>query len=53
MRAGALRTFTGCQLETKDYSDVLVANTIDDKVNVLVVSKTKEVHDRNVIKELV
>ena len=37
----------------KDYSDVLVlVAAIGDKVNVLVASKTKEVHAGNVIKEL-
>ena len=50
--AGALRTFVD-NWKQKDYSDVLVlVAAIGDKVNVLVASKTKEVHAGNVIKEL-
>ena len=50
--AGALRTFAD-NWKQKDYSDVLVlVAAIGDKVNVLVASKTKEVHAGNVIKEL-
>ena len=37
----------------KDYSDLLVlVAAIGDKVNVLVASKTKDVHAGNLIKEL-
>ncbi len=50
--AGALRTFADTWKQ-KDYSDVLVlVAAIGDKVNVLVASKTKEVHAGNLIKEL-
>ena len=50
--AGALRTFAD-NWKQKDYSDVLVlVAAIGDKVNVLVASKTKDVHAGNVIKEL-
>lgn len=50
--AGALRTFAD-NWKQKDYSDVLVlVANIGDKVNVLVASKTKDVHAGNLIKEL-
>ena len=50
--AGALRTFAD-NWKQKDYSDVLVlVAAIGDKVNVLVASKTKDVHAGNVVKEL-
>lgn len=50
--AGALRTFAD-NWKQKDYSDVLVlVAAIGDKVNVLVASKSKDVHAGNVIKEL-
>ncbi|MDV5972289.1 Alanine--tRNA ligase [Streptococcus canis] len=50
--AGALRTFAD-NWKQKDYSDVLVlAAAIGDKVNVLVASKSKEVHAGNMIKAL-
>ena len=50
--AGALRTFADTWKQ-KDISDVLVlVAAIGDKVNLLVASKTKEVHAGNLIKEL-
>ena len=50
--AGALRTFAD-QWKQADYSDVLVlAAHIGEKVNVLVASKSKDVHAGNVIKVL-
>ena len=50
--AGALRTFAD-QWKQADYSDVLVlAAHIGEKVNVLVASKSKDVHAGNVIKAL-
>ncbi|GAA0055389.1 UNVERIFIED_CONTAM: alanine--tRNA ligase [Streptococcus canis] len=50
--AGALRTFAD-NWKQKDYSDVLVlAAAIGEKVNVLVASKSKEVHAGNMIKVL-
>ncbi|WP_161980502.1 alanine--tRNA ligase [Streptococcus sp. S784/96/1] len=50
--AGALRTFAD-NWKQKDYSDVLVlVASIGEKVNVLVASKSKDVHAGNVIKEL-
>ncbi|MGT2715545.1 alanine--tRNA ligase [Streptococcus respiraculi] len=50
--AGALRTFAD-NWKQKDYSDVLVlVAAIGEKVNVLVASKTKDVHAGNLIKEL-
>ncbi|WP_219122652.1 alanine--tRNA ligase [Streptococcus constellatus] len=50
--AGALRTFADTWKQ-KDYSDVLVlVAAIGEKVNVLVASKTKEIHAGNLIKEL-
>ncbi|MDU6561637.1 MAG: alanine--tRNA ligase, partial [Streptococcus sp.] len=50
--AGALRTFAD-QWKQADYSDVLVlAAHIGEKVNVLVASKSKNVHAGNVIKAL-
>ncbi len=50
--AGALRTFTD-NWKQKDYSDVLVlVASIGEKVNVLVASKSKDVHAGNVIKGL-
>lgn len=50
--AAALRTFAD-NWKQKDYSDVLVlVAKIGDKVNVLVASKSKEVHAGNLIKEL-
>ncbi len=50
--AGALRTF-GDNWKQKDYSDVLVlVAAIGEKVNVLVASKSKDVHAGNVIKAL-
>ena len=46
------RTFAD-NWKQKDYSDVLVlVAAIGDKVNLLVASKTKDVHAGNVIKEL-
>lgn len=50
--AGALRTFAD-NWKQKDYSDVLVlVASIGEKVNVLVASKTKDVHAGNLIKVL-
>ena len=50
--AGALRTFAD-NWKQKDYSDVLVlVAAIGDKVNVLVASKTKDLHAGNLVKEL-
>ncbi|HEM3172351.1 TPA: alanine--tRNA ligase [Streptococcus suis] len=50
--AGALRTFAD-NWKQKDYSDVLVLVTaIGDKVNVLVASKSNDVHAGNLIKVL-
>ncbi|MGT2887072.1 alanine--tRNA ligase [Streptococcus didelphis] len=50
--AGALRTFAD-KWKQKDYSDLLVlVAAIGDKVNVLVASKSKEVHAGNLIKLL-
>ena len=50
--AGALRTFADTWKQ-KDYSDVLVlVAAIGEKVNVLVASKTKDIHAGNLIKEL-
>ncbi|MGV3353940.1 alanine--tRNA ligase [Streptococcus orisratti] len=50
--AGALRTFAD-NWKQKDYSDVLVlVAAIGEKVNVLVASKTKDVHAGNLIKVL-
>ena len=50
--AGALRTFAD-NWKQKDYSDVLVlVAAIGDKVNVLVASKTKDIHAGNLVKEL-
>lgn len=50
--AGALRTFAD-QWKQADYSDVLVlAAHIGEKVNVLVASKSKDVHAGNLIKDL-
>ena len=50
--AGALRTFADTWKQG-DYSDVLVlVAAIGDKVNVLVASRSKEVHAGNLIKEL-
>ncbi|MBF0787476.1 MULTISPECIES: alanine--tRNA ligase [unclassified Streptococcus] len=50
--AGALRTFAD-NWKQKDYSDVLVlVAAIGAKVNVLVASKTKDVHAGNLIKAL-
>ena len=50
--AGALRTFAD-QWKQADYSDILVlAAHIGEKVNVLVASKSKDVHAGNVIKFL-
>lgn len=50
--AGALRTFAD-NWKQKDYSDVLVlVAAIGDKVNVLVVSKSSDVHAGNLIKVL-
>ncbi len=50
--AGALRTFAD-NWKQKDYSDVLVlVASIGEKVNVLVASKSKDVHAGNVIKGL-
>ena len=50
--AGALRTFAD-NWKQKDYSDVLVlAADIGEKVNVLVASKSKDVHAGNLIKTL-
>ncbi|MBJ6745407.1 alanine--tRNA ligase [Streptococcus sp. 121] len=50
--AGALRTFADTWKQG-DYSDVLVLTAaIGDKVNVLVASRSKDVHAGNLIKEL-
>lgn len=50
--AGALRTFAD-NWKQKDYSDVLVlAAAIGEKVNVLVASRSKDVHAGNLIKAL-
>ncbi|EMC32100.1 alanine--tRNA ligase [Streptococcus mutans] len=50
--AGALRTFSD-QWKQKDYSDVLVlVASIGKKVNVLVASKSKDIHAGNLIKAL-
>ncbi len=50
--AGALRTFAD-NWKQKDYSDVLVlVAAIGDKVNVLVASKTKDVHAGNLVKRI-
>ena len=50
--AGALRTFAD-NWKQKDYSDVLVlVATIGEKVNVLVASKSKDVHAGHLIKVL-
>ena len=50
--AGALRTYAD-SWKQKDYSDVLVlVAAIGEKVNVLVASKTKDVHAGNLIKVL-
>ncbi|BAQ24741.1 alanine--tRNA ligase [Streptococcus troglodytae] len=50
--AGALRTFAD-QWKQKDYSDVLVlVASIGKKVNVLVASKSQDVHAGNLIKTL-
>lgn len=50
--AGALRTFAD-NWKQKDYSEVLVlVAAIGEKVNVLVASKSKEVHAGNMIKAL-
>lgn len=50
--AGALRTFADTWKQG-DYSDVLVlVAAIGDKVNVLVASRSKDVHAGNLIKEL-
>ncbi|HEM4387956.1 TPA: alanine--tRNA ligase [Streptococcus suis] len=50
--AGALRTFAD-NWKQKDYSDVLVlVAVIGDKVNVLVASKSSDVHAGNLIKVL-
>ena len=50
--AGALRTFAD-NWKQKNYSDVLVlAAAIGEKVNVLVASKSKDVHAGNLIKAL-
>ena len=50
--AGALRTFAD-NWKQKDYSDVLVlVASIGDKVNVLVASKSSNVHPGNLIKVL-
>ncbi|HFU4203441.1 TPA: alanine--tRNA ligase [Streptococcus suis] len=50
--AGALRTFAD-NWKQKDYSDVLVlVAAIGDKVNVLVASKSSDVHAGNLIKAL-
>ncbi|MFC3931953.1 alanine--tRNA ligase [Streptococcus dentapri] len=50
--AGALRTFAD-NWKQQDYSDVLVlAASIGEKVNILVASKSKEVHAGNLIKAL-
>ena len=49
---GALRTFAD-NWKQKDYSDILVlAAAIGEKVNVLVASKSKDVHAGNLIKVL-
>lgn len=50
--AGALRTYADTWKQ-KDYSDALVlVAAIGDKVNVLVASKSKDIHAGNLIKEL-
>ena len=50
--AGALRTFAD-KWKQKDYSDVLVlVASIGKKVNVLVASKSKDIHAGNLIKAL-
>ncbi|EHI74747.1 alanyl-tRNA synthetase [Streptococcus criceti] len=50
--AGALRTFAD-NWKQADHSDVLVlAASIGDKVNVLVASRSKDIHAGNLIKEL-
>ncbi|MCB4930325.1 alanine--tRNA ligase [Streptococcus mutans] len=50
--AGALRTFAD-KWKQKDYSDVLVlVASIGKKVNVLVASKSKDIHAGNLIKTL-
>ncbi|MFU2205989.1 alanine--tRNA ligase [Streptococcus pluranimalium] len=50
--AGALRTFAD-NWKQKDYSDVLVlVASIGEKVNVLVASKSKDIHAGNTIKAL-
>lgn len=50
--AGALRTFAD-NWKQKDYSDILVlVAAIGEKVNILVASKTAEVHAGNLIKSL-
>ncbi|MFZ2483316.1 MAG: DHHA1 domain-containing protein, partial [Streptococcus parauberis] len=50
--AGALRTFAD-NWKQKDYSDILIlVAAIGEKVNVLVASKSKELHAGNVIKAL-
>ena len=50
--AGALRTFAD-NWKQKDYSDLLVlVAAIGDKVNILVASKTKDLHAGNLVKEL-
>ena len=50
--ASALRTFAD-NWKQKDYSDVLVlVAAIGDKVNLLVASKTKDIHAGNLVKEL-
>ncbi|MBJ8350392.1 alanine--tRNA ligase [Streptococcus zalophi] len=50
--AGALRTYAD-QWKQKDYSDVLVlVAAIGEKVNLLVASKTKDIHSGNLVKAL-
>lgn len=50
--AGALRTFAD-QWKQKDYSDVLVlVAAIGEKVNLLVASKSKDIHSGNLVKAL-
>lgn len=50
--AGALRTFAD-NWKQKDYSDLLVlVASIGDKVNVLVASKSKDLHAGNLVKAL-
>lgn len=50
--AGALRTFAD-NWKQKDYSDLLVlVASIGDKVNVLVASKSKDLHAGNIVKAL-